>query len=101
MLMKNALFMLGKAVGVCGRRRASRRVFTRAAVGRARREKSAPTQFIIPFIDFFFSPSFKGWHGCLQLHCTWNQFFTPSKISYVRRVNRRFLFPPFPSSFFF
>lgn len=49
--MKNTLFILRKAVRVCGRR-ASRRVFTRAVAGRAR--QSTPTQFIIPFIDFFF-----------------------------------------------
>lgn len=78
--MKNALFILGKTVGVCGRR-ARRRVFTRAQAGRARH--STPTQFIIPFIDSFFFSPFKGWCGCLQLHRTWNQFFTPSKISNV------------------
>lgn len=56
MLMKNTLFILRKAVRVCGRR-ASRRVFTRAVAGRAR--QSTPTQFIILFIDFF-SPFFEG-----------------------------------------
>lgn len=65
---------------------------TRAQRGKER--QSTPTQFIISFIDFFFLL------GMARMSATTlysESIFSPSKISYVQRVNRCLSFFPPPS----